>query len=110
MTDDEFQVSALEFEQVNPLSQVKLSDDKIAVLQYRKPRNKIQSCKLLKGWPEERDAVPISIREYWNFREYLTLQNGILFKSERIIVPKALRPEIISQADHEAELQQTCSH
>lgn len=91
---------SLELEQVNPLSQVKLSDNKIAVLQKATEHDPVmQTLKsmILIGWPQERDAVPISIREYWNFREYLTLQNGILFKSERIIVPKALRPEIISR-------------
>ena len=51
----------------------------------------------LVGWPETREQVPISIREYWNFREDLTLHNGILFKSHRVIIPHALRPEVISR-------------
>ena len=52
---------------------------------------------ILVGWPDTREQVPISIREYWNFKEDLTLHNGILFKSQRIIIPRALRPEMISR-------------
>ena len=49
------------------------------------------------GWPDTREQVPISIREYWNFREDLTLHNGILFKSQRIIIPRALRSEVTAR-------------
>ena len=44
----------------------------------------------------------ISIREYWNYRNEVSLHNGILFNRQRIIVPKAMRSEIIlrSHASH----------
>ena len=46
--------------------------------------------------------MPISVREYWNYRDEVSLHNGILFKRQRIIVPKAMRSEIIlrSHASH----------
>ena len=49
------------------------------------------------GWPEHRDQVPMQIREYWNYRDELTLHNGVLFKNQRVIIPKAMRPELISR-------------
>ena len=67
---DEFQVFALELEQMNPLRDVKLSNDKLAMLQKATEQDHIlQTLKttILVGWPEQRDEVPISIREYWNF-------------------------------------------
>ena len=38
------------------------------------------------------------MRKYWTCREDISLHNRILFKSQRLIVPKALRPEIISRS------------
>lgn len=49
------------------------------------------------GWHEERKQCPPSIAEYWNYRDELSQMNGILFKGERIIVPAALRAEMLSR-------------
>ena len=48
------------------------------------------------GWPDIIEQGPVPIRDYWNFRQKLTIHNGILFKSNCIIIPRALRPEVIS--------------
>ena len=37
------------------------------------------------------------VRDYWNYREEISIHNGILFKSQRVIVPKAMRPEMLSR-------------
>ena len=97
---DEFQVFALELEEINPLEAVKITSERLAQLQKATEQDPVmQTLKstILVGWPDTREQVPISIREYWNFKEDLTLHNGILFKSQRIIIPRALRPEMISQ-------------
>ena len=52
---------------------------------------------VLTGWPESREETPIAIRDYWNYREEITLHNGILFKNQRVIIPKAMRSEILSR-------------
>ena len=97
---DEFQVFALELEEINPLDTVKITSERLAQLQKATEQDPVmQTLKstILVGWPDTREQVPISIREYWNFREDLTLHNGILFKSHRVIIPRALRPEVISR-------------
>ena len=38
--------------------------------------------------------MPIQVRDFWNYREEISLHNGILFKTQRVIAPKAMRPEI----------------
>ena len=97
---DEFQVFALEVEEINPMDTVKITSERLAQLQKTTEQDPVmQTLKstILVGWPETREQVPISIRDYWNFREDLTLHNGILFKSQRIIISHALRPEVISR-------------
>ena len=43
------------------------------------------------GWPEHRADVPVSIRQYFNYKDDITVQNGILFKGQRIIVPQSMQ-------------------
>ncbi|XP_015779356.1 PREDICTED: uncharacterized protein K02A2.6-like, partial [Acropora digitifera] len=52
---------------------------------------------ILIGWPPEREEVPVHIREFWTYRDELTLHNGVLFKNQRLIIPKALRTEVTSR-------------
>ena len=49
------------------------------------------------GWPETKEEVSSEIRGYLNFKEELSIQDGILFKGNRVIVPVALRPHMITQ-------------
>ena len=64
----------------------------------------LQTLKMtvLIGWPEQRSEVPISIREYGNYRGEVSLHNVILSKRQRIIVPKVMRSAVIlkSHASH----------
>ena len=32
-------------------------------------------------WPELREQVPIPIREYWLYRDEISVHNGVLFKN-----------------------------
>ena len=40
------------------------------------------------GWPEQIREVPKEVQPYWTFREELTVENGLLLKVTRIIIPK----------------------
>ena len=98
--DKEFEVFALEVEGMDPLNSVKISSERLAQLQKATEQDPVmQTLKttIVVGWPEHRDQVPIQIREYWNYRDELTLHNGVLFKNQRVIIPKAMRPELISR-------------
>ena len=52
---------------------------------------------VLKGWPSEKEQVDELAREYWNFREELSVEDGMLFKSDRIVVPRPLRAEVLDE-------------
>jgi len=51
------------------------------------------------GWPDDRSLVPVSIRQYYTFRDEITVQNGVLFKGQRIIVPRSMQ-EIMLKKTH----------
>jgi hypothetical protein len=50
-----------------------------------------------KVWPVTKEEVSVSIREYFPFREELTLQNGLIFKGERLVIPTSMRSEMLSK-------------
>ena len=55
------------------------------------------------GWPNHKQKVPKQIREYWAFKDELVVIDGLILKGETIIVPQALRKDILAQI-HEGHL------
>ena len=49
------------------------------------------------GWPLTKDVAPVSVGNYFPFRDKLTLQNGIIFKGERIVIPSSLRSDMMAK-------------
>ena len=48
-----------------------------------------------KGWPREHKDCPEILHPYWTYRECISLENGLLFKDNRLIVPEAEREQIL---------------
>ena len=42
-------------------------------------------------------ALPTEMPEYYNFAEKLTLSAGLAYKGPRVIIPRAVRPEILDR-------------
>ena len=51
------------------------------------------------GWPEYPNECPQDLREFWNFREDLSIEDGLILKGHRLVIPRKLRPHI-SVANH----------
>ena len=99
-TQDNFQVFVLELESLNPFDSIKVAPERLTQLQKATAQDlALETLKttVATGWPEKKEQVPIQVRDFWNYREEISLHNGILFKNQRVIVPKAIRPEILSR-------------
>ncbi len=46
------------------------------------------------GWPEEKKDLPVELVPYFHSREEYVVQDGLIFKGERVVIPSILRPEI----------------
>ena len=46
------------------------------------------------GWPNDRHDVPPEARPYFDYRDELTVQDGIVYRGDRIVVPKSMRLEM----------------
>ena len=40
-------------------------------------------------------SLPTDLHEFWNHREALSIENGLITFGNRIIVPKEMRPEML---------------
>ena len=49
---------------------------------------------ILQGWPAERNAAQVQVTPYYSVRYELSVQDGLIFRSERVVIPKALRGEM----------------
>ena len=87
---DSFQVFALEVETLTPFDSIKGAPERLSQLQKCTAQDVVLetlTTTVLTGWPEKRDECPVQIRDYWNYREEI----------QRVIVPKAMRSEILSR-------------
>ena len=57
---------------------------------------------VLNGWRELKRNCPKLIYQYWPFRDEITIQDGILYKGQTVIIPTSMRREML-EAIH-------CSH
>ena len=55
------------------------------------------------GWPHQRRHVPHLARRYWDFRDELSTDDGMLLKGPRLVIPGELQEEYLSRL-HEGHL------
>ena len=48
------------------------------------------------GWPEKHH-LNCSLQPYWQYRAEITVQQGILMKGDRVIIPSALRLDVLDK-------------
>ena len=89
-TDDEYEICLLAVE--GHISEEKLNR---IILETECDRT-LQTLKslILNGWPEDNAKIPKEYRDYSNYKDELGLQDGVLLKGDRIIIPASLREEI----------------
>ena len=78
------------------LQQIRIAtqeDDKLALLKHTTTQ----------GWPSNIKEVPSVIQSYWTFREELTIEDGIILKGTRIVIP-AKKWEVVLKLIHEGHL------
>lgn len=43
------------------------------------------------GWPQVKQDVDASVRSYWEFRDELAVEDGLIFRNNRVVVPTKMR-------------------
>lgn len=82
------------------MSQLPVSENKMETIRKETQRDATLSALrtvVKQGWPVERKGCSGEIREYWNYREELCEIDDIMMKGDKIIIPQALRREMLKQ-------------
>lgn len=58
------------------------------------------------GWPDDAKLVPKLIRNYWTIRDFLSIEDGVVFYGTRLVVPTGMRKEYLDRV-HASHLGQT---
>ena len=69
------------------------------MLQETNKDEELQSLKhyISTGWPAKRSQIPVSLHPYWNFRDELTVESGILMKNSKVLIPGSLKQKYLKQ-------------
>ena len=49
---------------------------------------------ILKGWPDDKGNLLVQASSYYSLRDELTVQDGLIFKGERLVIPATLWKEM----------------
>jgi hypothetical protein len=101
---------------LNPLKEQSFEKENVQINFVQFSDNKIETLKeatssdpelaalrdiVVDGWPEKRHMVPKPIQPYWAFRDELSIENGLVLKGGRIVIPTTQQNNILEKI-HEA--------
>ena len=78
-----------EFETIKMMKYLPISEERLLQIQQdTKADDSLQVLKAViqKGWPEHKSNVPSVISPYFNMRDEMSIQDGLIFKGERVMV------------------------
>ena len=68
---------------------------RISTRNISRPSLRALAKQIKNGWPDHHDDVDHSIRPYFNFRHELSLNNGMILKCNRIVVPASMQKDMV---------------
>ena len=86
-----------ETERIHAVDFLPISEPQLAEIQRETATDSVlQSLTqvILRGWPDQKETLPLELHPYYMVRDELTVQDGILFKGLRCIIPVSLRAKI----------------
>ena len=92
-------IFAAELEQVDLSKGVSVSPKRLEMIRTATASDPVLSqliSQIQVGWPDRRQDVPPIIRCYFPFREELTVQDGLVFKYRRLMVPRSQQAEVLA--------------
>jgi hypothetical protein len=78
-----------------PISKYKLHQIQV---ETNKDHNlKVLQRYILEGWPDKQSQLPLPAKPYWNYRDELSMEKGIILRGERILIPQSMQKEMLKR-------------
>ena len=87
-----------EFKLVNMVKLV--SDQKLSEIQRETEAGQtLQVVKslILKRWPNDKSDLPLEATPYYSLRDELTVQDGVILRGERLVIPASLQKQMMNK-------------
>ena len=52
---------------------------------------------ICQGWPADKSLVPNEVKPFWDVRDELYTAEGLVLKGDRVVVPQAMRADMLKQ-------------
>ena len=91
------------YTELESVNQAESIDGRIAEDRFRRIEEETQQDHSLsqlaqviqQGFPEKKQDIPVDVREYWPFRDELAVHGKMIFKGQRVLIPRAMRTEML---------------
>ena len=96
----------MEFTTVHAVQELAVPSERLEEIQtHCKEDPVIKTLKkaIMEGWPESRRALPKELTPYYNYRDELTTNGHLVFKGEKLVIPKSLQKAMLKRI-HSAHL------
>ena len=100
-----------DLETVNFVEDLSISESTLAKFQVETAKDEsllALSQVIRAGWPTKTSMVPTSAQLFFKYRDEMTLQNGLVFKGTKIVVPESLRRDMIEETHKSHQGLQAC--
>ena len=91
-SDDDFTISVVETGRVSSNVYSRLKEETKS-----DPEMQQLVSAVLHGWSEDKTVRNSLVKPYWNFRDEIGFEDGLLYKGESIIIPPKMRSEIMDR-------------
>ena len=85
-----------EFEAIHMVSYLPIRDERLCKIREATRLDetlKHLSDVIVNGWPETKNSLHTCLLPYFGYQDEFTIQDGLIFKGERVVIPSSLRKE-----------------
>ena len=87
----------MEIDEVNMVSYLPIRPERLERLKTATesdPTMQVLKDTIIQGWPHEKSACKVEVTPYFSIRDELSVQDGLIFKGERLVIPRSMRTEM----------------
>ena len=89
---------SIELEQAIHMVQISVGQlEKLRLASQQDPELSILREQIISGWPDQPKLLPKIIRSYWTLRDYLSVEDGLVYNGQRLVIPESFKKEYLDR-------------